>query len=109
VIGCDADTATSSRVRWVIRGGTAIGWVCIGCGAECAATRAAAQDAADRHDCRKARFQRELAAANKVIDDAGAVVAEDDGFCWVDQSKLPGDFVEYYAGLTSTGYALGAI
>ncbi len=65
--------------------------------------------AAGRHDCRKFRFQRELAAANKVVEDAGAVVAEDDGFRWVDESKLPAEFVEYYAGLRTTGYALGAI
>lgn len=65
--------------------------------------------AAQQHDCRKVRILREIARANSVIEAADAVRVEDDGFQWVDTARLPADFADYYAGLTSTGYALGAL
>jgi hypothetical protein len=63
----------------------------------------------DRHDCAKVRIQRELARANTVLEAAGAVRTEADGFRWADTSKLPATFTSYYSGLVSTAYALGAI
>lgn len=52
-------------------------------------------------------YHRELAGANKVIRDAGALRVEDDGFQWVDESLLCPGFNAYYRGLVSAGYAMG--
>lgn len=60
-------------------------------------------------DTRKATYLRELESANKAIRDNDALMTEDDGFQWVDESKLPKDFCEYYSRLVSAGYAIGAI
>jgi hypothetical protein len=82
--------------------------VCISCGVSWVGAKKLAQKAATQHNCNKIRLNRELAKANQVITDAGALMTADDGFQWVDETKLPKRFVDYYAGLRSPGYALGA-
>ncbi|MBB3752542.1 hypothetical protein FHT44_005054 [Mycolicibacterium sp. BK634] len=54
-------------------------------------------------------FRRELESANAAIRKAGALMTEDDGFQWIDESKMPAEFLDYYSGLVSAGYAIGAI
>lgn len=54
------------------------------------------------------QLRRELEQANQVIKDAGAHRVESDGFEWIEESKLPADFIDYYQKLRSSGYALGA-
>jgi len=52
----------------------------------------------------------ELARANETIRQHDAIVTVDDdgeSFSYVDPSKLPEDFLEYYAGLRTTAYAFG--
>jgi len=78
-------------IRWITRGG-ASGWVCLGCGTSGPGDRQTSQSDADRHDCTKVRLLRELAAANRAIEAAGAVMTERDGFQWVDESKAVGGF-----------------
>ncbi|AOQ29421.1 hypothetical protein SEA_FASCINUS_81 [Mycobacterium phage Fascinus] len=54
----------------------------------------------------------ELARANETIRRHDAIVTVDDdgeSFSYVDPSKLPAEFLEYYAGLRASAYALGAI
>ncbi len=63
---------------------------------------------ASEHQCSTWRLAQELDRANNTIAVAGALRTEADGFRWVDESKLPAAFMEYYAGLCATGYALGA-
>jgi hypothetical protein len=55
------------------------------------------------------RLRAELARANAVLVNAKAVRTEPDGFSWIDEIKLPADFVSYYTGLVATCYAYGAI
>lgn len=102
-------TAVGTRIRWISRDGARCGWVCIMCSEEWAGDDHASRNAAEQHDCRKVRILREITRANTVIEAAGAVRIEADGFQWVDTSVLPAEFGEYYADLTSTGYALGAL
>ena len=54
-------------------------------------------------------YLRELENANALIRSRDAVMTADDGFQWVDTSKLPEEFMEYYCGLKSAGYAKGYI
>lgn len=52
-------------------------------------------------------FRQEWANADAVVKAAGAVMTAEDGFKWVDESKLNADFVLYYQGLRQAGYARG--
>lgn len=56
----------------------------------------------------KARYLAELDSANNAIKDAGALCSDDDG-SWIDQTVMPSDFLDYYSGLVSAGYANGFI
>ncbi|AYQ99430.1 hypothetical protein I5H37_gp085 [Mycobacterium phage Filuzino] len=49
----------------------------------------------------------DLARANQVIRDAGALVDFGDGTCGIDPSMLPDEFLDYYKRLRSLGYAEG--
>lgn len=49
----------------------------------------------------------DLDACNAVLRDLGAVVTEDDGFRWVDETRAPADLVRIYDGLRGIGYARG--
>lgn len=55
------------------------------------------------------RYLKELEAANRLIRECDALRTESDGFSWIDAEKVPTEFLEYYRGLVSAGYANGFI
>lgn len=99
----------SSEVCWQRRRDGVWVWWCLGCDAHSEVPGGFDRSKSYRHDCSKYRFLRELGQANRVVEDAGALVTEEGGFRHIDVSKLPDEFVEYYRGLRQVGYAIGAI
>lgn len=59
----------------------------------------------------KERYLAELRSASKVIEEREAFIRDPDDPEWlgVDPTKVPSDFLEYYSGLVSAGYANGFI
>lgn len=52
-------------------------------------------------------WNRDFANVDKIITNAGAVVTADDGFQWIDESKVGAGTVRLYSKLVSVGYAKG--
>ncbi len=52
-------------------------------------------------------WNRDLANINQIINDAEAVNTADDGFQWVDESKVDAGTMSLYRSLVSVGYAKG--
>lgn len=59
-------------------------------------------------DEHRRRYLAELDSANKAIVNAGALLTDDDG-SWIDPEVMSEDFMSYYNGLVSAGYANGFI
>jgi hypothetical protein len=59
-------------------------------------------------DAARHKWVGDMQFANKRLHDLGAVIYDGD---WkgVDPTVMPEDFADYYAGLTSVGYANGWI
>ena len=57
----------------------------------------------------EARYLKELADANRVIEKADALIRDSDGWTGVDPGKLSPGFLDYYSGLLNVGYANGFI
>ena len=57
----------------------------------------------------RAAFAADVARINAAFEKAGALVAFEDGFVGIDESKAPAALVSAYKGLTQMGYANGWI
>lgn len=53
------------------------------------------------------RWRKELASANKLIDQRDALIYEDGEIIGFDPGAVPRGFADYYRGLASIGYANG--
>lgn len=63
-------------------------------------------EASGAQDGTRERLTQELESANRAICAADAR-REDDGFVWIDETRLTADFVDYYQRLTSLCFAYG--
>ena len=54
-------------------------------------------------------FAKDFARITAQIEQAGAVVTLDDGFQFIDESKVPVQVLSTYRGLVQYGYANGLI